>query len=131
MPYSLLADAVLLLHFAVLLFVLGGLLVVPLGVWRGWYWVRSFGFRLSHLAAIGFVVLQTWLGQHCPLTLWENSLRQQTGEAGQVGYGERSFIAHWLHRLMFFEAPLWVFGLAYSAFGLAVLWAWWRWPPQR
>lgn len=125
---ALLADAVLLLHFAVLLFVVGGLLVLPLGVWCGWRWVRSFGFRLSHLAAIGFVVLQTWLGQHCPLTVWESSLRQQ---AGQRGYGDASFIAHWLHRLMFFEAPLWVFGLAYTLFGAAVLWAWWRWPPRR
>lgn len=127
MSPALLADAVLLLHLAVLIFVVGGLLVLPLGEWRGWRWVRARAFRLSHLAAIAFVVLQTWLGQHCPLTLLESALRQQ---AGQPAYGDASFIAYWLHRLMFFEAPLWVFGLAYTVFGALVLWAWWRYPPR-
>jgi polyferredoxin len=73
------------------------------------------------------VVLQAWLGELCPLTILESWLRVR---AGQHGY-PAGFIAHWLHRLLYWEAPLWVFGLAYSAFGALVLLAWWRWPPRR
>jgi hypothetical protein len=44
---------------------------------------------------------------------------------------EQGFIELWLHRLLFYTAPPWVFATAYSAFGLAVAAAWWRWPPRR
>ena len=35
---SLLADAILLIHFAFALFVVGGLLLTWLGAWSGWRW---------------------------------------------------------------------------------------------
>ena len=38
--YCLLADAVLLLHFAVVAFVVGGLVLVPVGNMRHWRWVN-------------------------------------------------------------------------------------------
>jgi hypothetical protein len=43
----------------------------------------------------------------------------------------KSFIEHWVQRVVFYEAPFWVFVLAYTAFGLLVAWAWWRFPPRR
>ena len=70
---------------------------------------------------------QAWLGRICPLTTWEMALRQR---AGQATYGE-SFIAHWLGRLLYWDAPPWVFTAAYTLFGLAVLATWWRLPPRR
>ncbi|MCC2632190.1 MAG: hypothetical protein K0S48_76 [Ramlibacter sp.] len=127
MNWRLLADAVLLLHFGIVLFVLAGLLVIVIGGLRGWRFSRSPGFRLAHLAAIGFVVAQAWLGAVCPLTTLEMWLRAQAGD-GTYGGG---FIEHWVHRVLFWEAPSWVFTLAYSLFGLAVLAAWWYFPPQR
>lgn len=126
MPYPLLADAVLALHFGVVLFVIGGLLAVLVGNALHWCWVNRLAFRLTHLAAIGVVVLQAWLGQHCPLTVLESWLRRQAGAAGY----ERSFIEHWLQRLIYFDAPPWVFIAAYSAFAALVLLAWWRYPPR-
>ena len=51
-------------------------------------------------------------------------------QAGQTTYGE-SFVAHWFGRLLYWEAPAWVFIAAYTAFGLAVLAAWWWLPPDR
>ena len=128
MPYRLLADAVLVLHLGVVLFVVGGLLAVLLGNWRGWPWVNGLAFRLVHLAAIGFVVVQSWLGQVCPLTTLESWLRLQGGGAS---YGHQGFIEHWLQRVLFYEAPAWVFIAAYTAFGLLVLWVWRRFPPRR
>lgn len=127
MNYGLLADAVVLLHFGIVVFVVFGLLAIVAGGLRGWPVSRSLRFRLAHLAAIAFVVLQAWLGAVCPLTTLEVWLRAQ---AGQGAYGG-SFIEHWVHRVLFWQAPSWVFTLAYSLFGLAVLAAWWYFPPQR
>lgn len=127
MSWRLLADAVLLLHFGIVLFVVTGLLVIVAGGLRGWRVSRSPGFRIAHLAAIGIVVAQAWLGAVCPLTTLEMWLRAQAGD-GTYGGG---FIEHWVHRILFWQAPSWVFTLAYSLFGLAVLAAWWYFPPQR
>lgn len=130
-PSALLADVVLLTHFAVVLFVVGGLALVVLGNaftprWH-WPWVNSRAFRLLHLAAIGVVVAESWLGIECPLTTLEHWLRLQAGQ----GVYQGSFIQHWVHQWMFFQAPHWVFVLAYSTFAALVVAAWWRWPPQR
>ena len=125
--WALLADAVLLLHVLVAAFVVGGLVLVLAGNWRGWPWVNAWWFRLAHLAAIAVVAAQAWLGWICPLTTLEMALRAR---AGQAVYGG-GFIAHWLSRLLYYEAPAWAFTLAYSVFGAAVLLAWWRFPPRR
>lgn len=126
MPYQLLADAVLLLHFGIVLFVVCGLPIILVGNKFGWSWVNSLWWRLAHLAAIGVVILQAWLGQYCALTEIESTLRQQ---AGQAGY-ESSFIEHWLQGVLFYQAPMWVFAIAYTSFGLLVAWAWWHFPPR-
>ncbi len=126
MPYQWLADAVLVLHFAVVGFVIGGLLAIIVGNLRGWRWVNRLAFRLVHLAAIGFVVLQAWLGATCPLTILENWLRQQ---AGHDGY-QSSFIEHWIQAILFYQAPGWVFIAIYSIFFLVVVASWIRYPPR-
>jgi hypothetical protein len=127
------ADAVLVLHATVVLFVVGGLLLVVAGnLMRHragsprWPWVNRPWFRLLHGAAIFTVVLQAWLGITCPLTTLEWWLRAQAGQSLPA----QGFIELWLHRLLFYTAPAWVFVTAYTAFGLAVAAAWWRWPPR-
>jgi hypothetical protein len=120
------ADAILVLHVLFVCFVVLGLLLVLLGRRRGWRWVRDPWFRLVHAAAIGIVVVQAWLGVLCPLTLWELRLRAQAGDAVYAG----SFIAHWLERLLYFQAPAWVFLIVYSLFGAFVA-ASWIWVPPR
>lgn len=125
--WSWFADLVLLLHLAVVVFVVGGLAAILWGSRRGWRWVDRPGPRLLHLAAIAVVVLQSWLGQDCPLTVLESWLRVRGGGSGY----DRGFIEQWVHAVLFFDAPAWVFTLAYTLFGLAVLWAWWRHPPSR
>jgi hypothetical protein len=127
MPYHLLADIVLVFHFGVVVFVVGGLVMVLLGNWLCWHWVNLWWFRVIHLAAIAIVVMQAWLGQLCPLTILESWLRTQ---AGAVPYNS-SFIEYWLQKLIYYEAPFWVFTLAYTGFGLLVLWVWHRYPPYR
>jgi Protein of Unknown function (DUF2784) len=131
MPYRWFADAVLVLHFAIVLFVIGGLVLIVAGNLRGWRWVNAWWFRLAHLVAIAVVVAQAWLGITCPLTTLEMWLRAQAGAATDSGMYSGSFIEHWVARLLYYEGPPWVFALAYSLFALAVVAVWWRFPPER
>ena len=129
--YQVLADLVLVLHAGVVLFVVGGLVLVLLANAniRGnrLCWVNAFWFRAAHLLAIAVVALQAWAGVVCPLTTLESWLRIQSGS---TGYAE-SFIAHWVQRLLFYSAPDWVFTLVYTAFCAAVAAAWWLFPPTK
>jgi len=125
--YRLLADAVLVFHLAVVVFVVGGLLLVPIGNRWQWHWVNSLLFRVAHLGAVGVVVIQAWLGELCPLTVLESWLRKQ---AGQAAYSS-SFVEHWVQRVLYYDAPPWAFTLVYTIFGLLVVTAWWRFPPRK
>ena len=124
-PYLLLADSVLALHVAVVAFVVGGLILVIGGNLRHWRWVNARWFRLAHLGAIVFVIAETWLGMVCPLTTLELWLRAQAGVAGYGG----GFIEYWLQRVLYYEAPWWVFAIGYSLFGLIVIATWRYFPP--
>jgi hypothetical protein len=123
---ALLADTILALHVGIVVFVVGLLPLVLIGGALGWRWVRHFGLRLTHLALMVFIAAQAWLGQLCPLTVWEQQLRRM---AGQGSYRE-SFIEHWLSRLLYWEAPWWVFVAAYTAFAVGVAVAWWGVRPR-
>ena len=125
--YRHLADAVLVLHVGVVFFIVGGLLAVLAGGWLGWRWVRNFSFRLLHLAAIVYVAGQSWFAVACPLTVLESWLRMQ---AHQPVY-ERGFIEDWLQRALYFNAPAWVFVLAYSLFAGLVALSWVWYPPSK
>ncbi len=124
---TLLADMVLLAHFGLVVFVVGGLAVILVGNLFGWRWVNNPWFRFAHIAAIAVVVAESWLGITCPLTTLESWLRAQAGSSGY----DASFIEHWVQRILFHEAPPWVFASAYTAFGLLVAAAWWYFPPRR
>ena len=119
----LLADLVLVAHFAFVLFVVGSLPLIWLGAAAGWHWVRHFGFRLAHLAAILIVSAEAVAGIWCPLTLWEDALRGATPE--------KSFVARWVHALLFYDLPPAVFTMAYLLFAGLVALTWWRIPPHR
>ena len=114
------ADAILLLHVAFVAFVVLGLAFILTGKLLAWSWVRNRWFRLIHLASIGVVVVQSWLGVLCPLTNWEMALRAKAGGAVYSG----TFISHWLQSLLYYAAPSWVFVVGYTAFGILVIASW-------
>ena len=87
MPYSLLADLVLLLHFGFLAFVVAG-------GWAVWRWPRLAWLHLPAVAWGAYVVLS---GDVCPLTPLENALRQ----AGGGSTYDESFIEHYLLALIY------------------------------
>ncbi|BAN36008.1 hypothetical protein SCD_n02199 [Sulfuricella denitrificans skB26] len=120
---ALLADAVLIVHFLFVLFVVGGLFAIWAGAALGWNWVRNRRFRVAHLAAILFVMAESLVGMACPLTIWEDFLRKTSS-------GGTSFMQRWVGRLTFYDLPEWAFTLAYALFALAVLATFWLIRPQ-
>jgi len=122
-----LADLTLVLHATYVLFVVGGQLLILLGWVLNWMWTRRFLFRLLHLVAIGFVMLEAWFGVTCPLTLLESKMRERAGSAVY----HSSFIRYWLDRLIFYVAPEWIFTLIYTVFALLVILTWVFYPPRR
>jgi hypothetical protein len=108
-----LADFVLIVHLAFVLFVVGGFALVLAGGALGWRWIRNRAFRYAHLAAIAFVALEALAGVACPLTLWEDALRR-TGPVAP------SFVGRWARRLLYYDFPEWVFTVAYVLFAIAV-----------
>jgi len=125
--YSLLADLVLLVHAAFVVFVVVGLLLIWVGRFCGWSYVRNLWFRLAHLVAIAFVTAETLAGFVCPLTAWEDRLRRLAG--GETRYQD-SFIQHWLHQVMFFDLDPHIFTVAYVVFFLVVALSLWFVPPR-
>lgn len=87
MIYRALADLILLIHAAFVIFVaMGGLLVLYKRALMPW-----------HLAALAWGVLIIGMGWICPLTPLENMLRQFAGQAGYAG----GFIEHYVFRLIY------------------------------
>ena len=118
MWYALVADFIVAIHVAYVSFVVVGQLAIWLGLALRWRWVRSFWFRVSHLTAIAIVGLEAAFGVTCPLTNWENQLRELGGQT----VAEGSFIGRLLHNTLFYEGvPEWYFSVGHIAFALLVL----------
>jgi hypothetical protein len=82
MLYRVLADVVLMMHFAFILFaVLGGLLVLR---WKRCAWI--------HIPAVAWAALISCAGWVCPLTPLENWLREK---GGAMAY-RSGFIEHYI-----------------------------------
>jgi hypothetical protein len=111
------ADLVVVFHASYVAFVVFGMAAIVVGIISGQTWARSFWFRALHLAAILVVAGLSLASMSCPLTLAENHLRRLAGQESYPG----AFIGYWAHRLVFFDAPPWVFTLIYGLFSLMVL----------
>ncbi|MGH8428060.1 MAG: DUF2784 family protein, partial [Gammaproteobacteria bacterium] len=99
-------------HVAIIVFNVAGLVVIPLGAWRGWDWVRGFWWRLAHLVILAAVAAQALAGRACFLTLWQADL----GGGGKP----TPLIAGWIERVIYLPLPLWVFAVLYVVVWLYV-----------
>jgi len=106
MLYRILADATAILHFAFVLFVaLGGLLVLR---WRRLAWI--------HLPAAIWGALIEIMNWTCPLTAYENLFRVR---GGMQGYGD-DFIAYHIFRLIYPDGLTRTIQFAIAAFVLLI-----------
>jgi hypothetical protein len=119
----LVADALLVVHFLIAAFIVAGLVLVWLGAAFGSQWTTNPWFRYLHVGAIAFVAAEALAGVACPLTVWEDLLR------GSVR--PESFVGRWVQRLLYYQAPEWMFTAAYVAWTAATLLTLWLVPPRR
>ena len=105
---GLLAEAVMLLHFAVLAFLLAG-------GFLAWHWRRLI---YPHLALAAWAALSLAVPTVCPLTTWENHFRAQAG----MPVLETGFIDHYIDGVWYPESAATVVQLVLGAV-VVVSWA--------
>ena len=116
MLYKILADLVVFIHFAWILFILWGFFLTVCSTisvyvlrtakdkWRMFFdrWI----FRTIHLGGIVYVAILTILGKYCPLTTLENELRRRyNAELTYPG----SFVIYYIEKIVYPEANYLVF----------------------
>jgi len=116
MLYKILADLVVLIHFAWILFMLWGFIltvrssisvyVLPATKDRSRAFFDRWIFRTIHLGGIVYVAILTVLGKYCPLTTLENKLRAQYNT--ELTY-PGSFVVHYIERIVYPEANFLIF----------------------
>jgi hypothetical protein len=126
MLYALLADLIVAIHIAYVVYVVGGLVAILIGALRGRKWIRNPWFRVTHLLAILIVVMEVFLKLNCPLTTWENQAR---AVAHQPVDGS-AFMDRLLTFILIGTAPRWVINSAYFVFAIAIV-ATFLWAPPR
>jgi len=120
---TLLADLVLLVHFAIAAFLVAGMLLIPLGAYYQWSWVRSRPYRQIHIGLMFFIALEAIFHITCPLTILEAFLRSAAAP--------NSFWMHYLSQILFWELPLEFFTALYLLCTLWLVFLWWRIPPRK
>jgi len=124
--YRLLADIIVVLHLAYVAFVVLGLVAILLGLAWKRPWARNFWFRTIHFLTIAVVAAESLVGILCPLTEWEDQLRELAGESVEPG----SFVGRWTHAILFLDISPTTFTISYCVFAAAVLLTWIFAPPR-
>lgn len=120
------AQVIFWVHIGIIAFNVFGLVVIPLGAWLGWAFIRVLSWRLLHLAALILVALQAVLGRACFLTVWESDLAARAGETTS----NLPLIQGWITRLVFWPLPIWLFAVFYLTIAVYVIALWVLVPPQ-
>ncbi len=120
------ADCILGLHLFYVLGLLLPLILIPVGAWRKWSWIRNPWIRYLHLAMGLFLVLQTVTGWTCFLTVWEQNFRELAGEQGY----STTFVEYWLGKLLYLDLSESTFTLLYLLLGASILGLQFLYPPR-
>ena len=126
MLYTLLANLIVVIHIAYVVYVVGGLVAILIGAWRGRTWIRNPWFRVTHLLAILIVVFEIFLKLNCPLTTWENRARA----AGQQPVDGSAFMDRLLSFILVGNAPGWFIDALYYVFAVAIVATFFLVPPR-
>ena len=117
-----LADIILILHFLVVIFITVGFLLVPIGYYYDWRWIKNFKLRLFHFGLMFIVTFETLVGITCPLTSIENYLRGINNS--------KSFISFWIEKIIYWDFPTSFFIFLYFVFLGWTLLMWEIYPPK-
>lgn len=117
---SVLADVMLWLHVAIILFNLFGLVAIPVGAARGWAFVRIFWWRTLHLMLLAVVALQALFGRACLLTIWQSDLLREAGKTTATV----PLIERWVASAIYWPLPFWAFIVLYGVIFIYALLLW-------
>jgi Protein of Unknown function (DUF2784) len=111
---------------AIALFVIFGVLAIPVGALRHWPFVFEFGWRSAHLGIASAIAAQKMMGDTCFLSVWEFNLLDRASQA----HAHVPLIHTWAINIMHWNMPLWFFTVLYVATLLYIVWLWWVVPPR-
>ncbi len=126
MLYGFLADLVVVIHVGYVAYVIVGQAAILLDWALRRQWARNFWFRATHLLAISFVAFEEGIGMVCPLTNWENSLRQLAGQETRAG----TFMGRLFHDVIFLNLPASYFTWMHVGFAALVIGTFLLFPPR-
>lgn len=116
--YSILADALLVVHFLIAAYNVFGLPTIWLGKFTKCQFIYNPWFRYSHIARMGIVLLLVLFQQICPLTNWEFQLRHM---AIELGAPHPTFTQQLVDKILYHEGSWTSFGITYGLWFLAIL----------
>ena len=99
MWYGYLADLVVFVHVLYVGYVVLGQVAIMIAAPFGWKWGRNPWFRYTHLLAIAIVAWEAINDIRCPITVWEEKLRELAGQSIDAG---QSFVGRIFHDLLFY-----------------------------
>ncbi len=108
------AEVILGVHFVIIVFNVLALVVIPVGAWAGWRFVRWAWLRVLHLGVMGVVAGQAVAGRACFLTIWEDELTGNRTVAEPM-------IMRWVDGVIYWDVPIWGFAVFYSVLFLYVV----------
>lgn len=111
---------------AIALFVIFGVLAIPVGALRHWPFVFEFGWRSAHLAVASAIAVQKMMGDTCFLSVWEFNLLDRA----RLANAQVPLIHTWAINIMHWNMPLWFFTVLYVATLLYIVWLWRAVPPK-
>ncbi len=120
-----LSDIVVVLHLIWAAFMIGGVGLAVVGIFRP-AWRRFKKLRTLHLAGILLTASVPLWGGICPLTRWEDALR-----AGSSPSASRSFLADLAHRLLYIDVPIWAITLVTTIVAVLSIVLYFKYPPWR
>ena len=120
---SLISDVVLVFHFIIIIFIISGFILVPIGYKMKWVWLSNLRLRSFHLSLICFVTIEATIGMTCPLTIIENLFNESQ-------YSQ-SFIKFWISKIIYWDLPTLFFIILYSLCTLWTILMWKIFPPKR
>ena len=123
--YSIAISTVYAIHLLYSLVIVIGFLLIVIGFFARWNWIRNFKFRLIHLLMIGIVAVESVFNAECPLTWLEYKLMS----LDHMKHSSMPFIAGMVYKVLYYNLPVWLFNAVYIIFGLTVFIIWFAIPP--
>lgn len=125
------ADALAILHFSFVAPVVLAQVLIVAGGLLGWGWVRNYTFRVVHLIAIAFVVIQASVGHECFVNEFERELRGDQDDSLHNPEGA-SAVGWFCNRMVYQPRPVSAVLVQYAVFAAVVIASWYlvrpRWP---